>query len=95
MGRYSKEFKEEALKLLNQSEKPVSELARELGIRRNLLYKWKDQVEKKGPAAFGGSGRPREDQSSEMSRLKKELREVQEERDIFKKAAAYFARDLK
>jgi transposase len=94
MGRYSKEFKEEALRLLAKNEKPASELARELGIRRNLLYKWKDQIEQKGTAAFGGSGRPRESELSEVSRLKKELATVKEERDILKKAAAYFAKEL-
>lgn len=94
MGRYSKEFKEEALRLLAKNEKPATELARELGIRRNLLYKWKDQIEQKGSAAFGGSGRPRESELSEVSRLKKELAAVKEERDILKKAAAYFAKEL-
>jgi transposase len=94
MGRYSKEFKEEALKLLAKNEKPAAELARELGIRRNLLYRWKDQVHEKGSEAFKGSGRPRECELSEVSRLKKELAEVKEERDILKKAAAYFAKEL-
>ena len=95
MGRYSKEFKQEALKLLSCGEKPASEIARELGIRRNLLYKWKDQLEQQGIRAFGGSGRPKEEALSEVSRLRKELREVKEERDILKKAAAYFAKDLR
>lgn len=95
MGRYSKEFKLEALRLLQLGEKPASEIARELGVRRNLLYKWKDQLENKGDAAFSGSGRPKNDELSELARLRKELKEVTEERDILKKAAAYFARDLK
>ncbi len=95
MGRYTKEFKLEALRLLELGEKPASDLARELGIRRNLLYKWKDQFEKKSGQAFRGSGRPKNDELSEMARLKKELKEVTDERDILKKAVAYFAKDLK
>jgi len=94
-GRYPKEFKMEAVRLLNAGDKPASELARELGVKRTLLYRWKDQLETKGESAFSGSGRPRNDQLSENARLKKELKDITEERDILKKAAAYFARDLR
>lgn len=94
-GRYPKDFKIEAVRLLNAGEKPASELAMELGVKRTLLYRWRDQFETKGKAAFSGSGRPRGDQLSEVARLKKELKEVTEERDILKKAAAYFAKDLR
>lgn len=94
MGRHTKEFKQEAIRLLELGEKPVSQLALELGIKRTLLYRWRDQFRKKGEAAFS-RGRPRNDQQSELGRLKKELKEVKEERDILKKAAAYFARELK
>ena len=81
--------------MLNLGDKPASELAMELGVKRTLLYRWKDQAEARGESAFSGSGRPRADQMSELVRLKKELKEVKEERDILKKAAAYFARDLR
>ena len=94
-GRYPKEFKIEAVRLLNSGDKPASELAMELGVKRTLIYRWRDQLETKRESAFSGSGRPRNDQMSEVARLKKELKEVTEERDILKKAAAYFAKDLK
>jgi transposase len=95
-GRYTKEFKLEAIRLLGTGEKPVSEIAMELGIKRTLLYRWRDQAKKSGDLAFSGrAGRPNNDQLSEVSRLKKELKDVTEERDILKKAAAYFARDLR
>jgi len=94
-GRYPKEFKIEAVKLLNLGDKPASELARELDVKRTLLYRWKAQVTEKGELAFSGSGRPRNDQLSENVRLKKENARLREERDILKKAAAYFARDLR
>jgi len=94
-GRYPKEFKIEAVKLLNLGDKPASELARELDVKRTLLYRWKGQVTEKGELAFSGSGRPKNDQLSENVRLKKENARLREERDILKKAAAYFARDLR
>lgn len=95
-GRYTKEFKLEAVRLLEAGEKPASVIAMELGVKRALLYRWRDQLKKNGDLAFSGiPGRPKNDQLSEVARLKKELKEVTEERDILKKAAAYFARDLK
>ncbi|MCK5161010.1 MAG: transposase [Candidatus Aureabacteria bacterium] len=94
-GRYPREFKIEAVRFLNADDKPASELAMELGVKRTLLYRWRDQFTEKGDSAFCGSGRPKSDQLSEVSRLKKELKEVKEERDILKKAAAYFAKDLR
>ena len=78
---------------MDSSGKPSSEVARELGVRRNQLYKWKEQLTKRGNSAFPGSGRGQT--SDEVSRLRKELERVKEERDILKKAAAYFAKELK
>jgi transposase len=95
-GRYTKEFKLEAIRLLSSGDKPVSDIARELGVKRTLLYRWRDQANEKGDLAFSGTtGRPTNDQLSEVTRLKKENAVLREERDILKKAAAYFARDLK
>ena len=99
---YSKDFKLEAVRLLSLGEMPAAQLARELGIRRNLLYKWRDQLEDKGQHAFSGPGRRMraenpvvaERPAAEIARLKRELDALREERDILKKAAAYFAREL-
>jgi transposase len=83
---FSKEFKLEAVRLLERSDKPAAELARELGVRRNQLYKWKEQLGTKGEDAFPGHGR-RAPKDDEITRLKRELERVKEERDILKKAA--------
>ncbi|HUC97998.1 MAG TPA: transposase [Candidatus Polarisedimenticolaceae bacterium] len=91
--RFTSEFKREAVRLMDSSEKPSSEIARQLGVRRNQLYKWKDQLSKRGAKAFGGPGR-RSEAGDEVGRLKRELEQVKEERDILKKAAAYFAKEL-
>jgi transposase len=90
--RFSREFKLEAVKRLEAGDKPATQLAMELGIRRNMLLKWREQLRAKGERAFGGAGRPLKSEQSELARLKAELARVTEERDILKKAAAYFAK---
>jgi transposase len=94
-SRYNREFKLEALRMLTEENRAPSEIANELGIKRTLLYRWKDQLQLKGDKAFHDRpGRPTNDGLDEVTRLKQELKAVTEERDILKKAAAYFARDL-
>ncbi len=88
----SKAFKLEAVRLLEKSDKTAADLARELGIRRNQLYKWRDQLGIWGVEAFPGHGR-RAGREDDVTRLKRELERVTEERDILKKAARYFARE--
>ncbi len=93
---YTKEFKLEAIRLMEESGRPSSEVAMELGIRRNQLYKWKDQLANRGEVAFSGKrGRPAKEDQSELTTLKQENLRLKEENEILKKAAAYFARDLK
>lgn len=92
---YPEAFKLEALRLLEESGKPASEVARQLGIRRNQLYKWKDQMSQKGKVASAKRGRPRKEDQSEMATLRQENRRLKEENEILKKAAAYFARESK
>ena len=91
---FTAEFKREAVRLLETSKKQPSDLARELGVRRNQLYKWKEQLSRRGEKAFPGHGR-RISGNDEVSRLRQELEQVKEERDILKKAAAYFGKELK
>ena len=91
---YTIEFKRTAVDLMRQSDKSATALALELGIRRNQLYKWKEQLGSKGEKAFRGPGRKPVAEESEVSRLKRELAKVTEERDILKKTVAYFAREL-
>jgi transposase len=94
-ARFTKEFKLEAVRLLELGQKPAAQLALELGVNRNQLYKWQEQLKARGDAiAFRGPGRLPSDQQSEIERLKRELKQVTEERDILKKAAAYFAKEL-
>jgi transposase len=90
---YTREFKLEAVRLLESGEKKPVELARELGIPRNKLYKWREQLKGKAPgAAFPGSGR-RSAASAELAHLKRENERLREEVEILKKAARYFAKE--
>ena len=90
---YTSQFKREAVRLMESSDKPASDVARQLSVRRNQLYKWKEQLSKRGAKAFPGAGRQK-GQADELSRLRQDLAKVNEERDILKKAAAYFAKEL-
>lgn len=77
--------------MLERGSKPVAQLARELGVPRNRLYKWQVEIGRAGKDAFPGSGRRRAG-NDEFARLKREVEQLKEERDILKKAAAYFAK---
>ena len=91
---YTKEFKLEALRMMEQSDSPASEIAMKLGIRRNQLYKWKEQLNKKGEVASAKKGRPKKEDQSEASTLRAENKRLQEENEILKKAAVFFAKQL-
>jgi transposase len=84
--RYVEEFKVEAVKQVSERGYAVKEVSERLGISQKSLYKWlRDKRGDKGSMKLNES-------QQEIARLKAELRRVQEERDILKKAAAYFAK---
>lgn len=90
---FTKEFKLEAVRLLKASGRPAAEVARELGIRRNQLYKWADQLQARGKdGVFPGHGH-RSPREAELAALKRENERLKEENVILKKAAQYFARE--
>lgn len=98
--QYTQEFKLEAVRLLNESDKPVIQVARELGVRVNQIYKWKKQLDDKPTKAFSrtrkASDKPQSktDLADENKELKRKIERLEAEKDILKKAAAYFAKDL-
>jgi transposase len=89
--RFDKQFKLDALRLIQESSRSVAEIARELGLHPNVLYKWRDQLLTDHDSAFPGKGqlKPEDEQ---LRRLRRELDLVKEERDILKKALAVFSR---
>ncbi|QEW05263.1 transposase [Nitrincola iocasae] len=93
---YTKEFKQEAIRMMEESGRPAAEIAMELGIRRNQLYKWKEQLQSQAEQAFSGNrGRPKKENQSELTTLRRENERLKEELEIIKKAAAYFAKEFK
>jgi transposase len=84
--RYTPEFRAEAIRQVTERRYPVSEVARRLGVSTNSVYKWLKRVSKT-PRLVA-----QEDLRAENARLKAEQKRVEEERDILKKAAAYFAK---
>ena len=90
---FTREFKLEAVRLLEHGDKPAADLARELGIKRNQLYKWQEQLTAKGEdGVFPGHGR-RAGTEAELVVLKRENERLREENILLKKAAVYFAKE--
>lgn len=87
---YTKAFKEEAVALVNDQGYTVPEAAQSLGIRVNLLYGWKQQFEDKQSGAVLA-----DDERSELMKLRKENKQLRMEKEILKKASAFFAREMK
>ena len=94
MGRrsFSREFKIEAVRLVRERGVSVAQTSRDLGVHENVIRKWVQQFETDPGQAFPGHGTMKPEQA-EIERLKREVQKLKAERDILKKAAAYFAKD--
>lgn len=90
--KFSREFKFEAVKLVRDRGASVAQAARDLDVHENVLRKWVRDQEADPGSAFPGHGVMRPEQQ-ELERLRRENARLKAERDILKKAAAYFARD--
>ncbi len=86
--RFDREFKKQAVALASEPGQTLSQVARDLDIRPEMLRRWRKQLGESGPKAFPGEGSARD---QEIARLRRELRRVTEERDIMKKAVAIFS----
>lgn len=91
--KYTEELKTEAVRLVQESGKPVAAVARELGIADNLLYRWRGEEHR--AASRGTTRAALKAEAEELARLRRELDTVRKERDFLKSAAAYFARERK
>jgi len=89
---YTKEFKEEALRLVQTSGKPIAQIARELGIPDSAIHGWRKELAQHGKEAFPGKGHQTE-LEEENRRLKRENEILRQERDILKKAMSIFSRE--
>jgi transposase len=90
--KYDKEFKLQTVQMIEEEGKAVAQVARELGISDNTLYRWIAEYKQDGKQAFPGSGQLKPDDKA-MRDLQKRIRDLEEENDILKKAMHYFAKD--
>lgn len=86
---YTEEFKREAAKLVEQGDRSVSDVARSLGIHRSQIERWRHQF----GDSKGVSDAVLETERAELKRLRVEVKQLRMERDILKKATAFFAKE--
>ncbi len=93
---FSREFKIEAVRAASAGDKAITQVARELGIRPDQIHRWRRQLAERAgaPAAevFPGKGKL-SSEDEEMRRMRREIAQLREERDILKKATAFFAKE--
>lgn len=87
--QYTKEFKEEAVALVIEQSYSIAQAAESLGIKTSLLYKWKEKIE----AEQEGQDMT-DNEREELKRLRKEVKELRMEKEILKKASAFFAKEM-
>jgi transposase len=94
MGRrvFNREFKVEAVRLVRERGVSVAQASRDLSVHENVIRKWVKQFDEDPGQAFPGQGNMKPEQA-ELERLRREVQKLKAERDILKKAAAYFAKD--
>ena len=92
--RFSREFKLEAVRLVRDQNLSIAQAARDLDLHENVLRKWVKDFKDDPAHAFPGHGQQKPEQA-EVAALKREIKKLRAERDILKKAAAYFASESK
>ena len=90
--KFSREFKVEAVRLVRERGVSVAQAGRDLDVHENVLRKWVKEISSDPEQAFPGHGKLKPEQL-EIDRLRREVTKLKAERDILKKAAAYFARE--
>ena len=91
---YTREFKQEAVRLAETSGQTIVQIEQDLGISHGLLNKWKRKLKEEGHEAFRGQGR-RTAEAEELHQLRQENELLRQEREILKKALAIFTRSLR
>ena len=89
--QYTEEFKREAVKLVEEQGRGIAEVARSLGVHRSQVERWRGQYGR--GSASSRAGELRGDEAEELKRLRTEVKQLRMEREILKKAAAFFAKE--
>jgi transposase len=92
-SKYSPEFKTQAINMVLNEAKPIDEVAKSLGVHPTSIRDWIKKYKIDGTQSFTGNGN-KTPAEKEISRLLKEVKELKQERDILKKATAYFAKEI-
>ena len=90
--KFTREFKLEAVRLIQERGVTVAQASRDLGVHGTVLRRWVQEGVADSPQAFPGQGQMKPEQA-ELARLRREIIKLKAERDILKKAAAYFAKE--
>jgi transposase len=90
--KFDAQFKLDAVRLMQRGDRAVSDIARDLGVRPTLLYRWQRELAADAAEAFPGKGK-RKPEQEQLHQLQQELKRVIEERDILKKALAFFSKN--
>ncbi len=88
--KYTKEYKEEAVAIVREQGYSVPEAAKSLGINTNMIYRWKEKLEKELEGKSLSI-----DERAELKKLRKEIKTLRMEKEILKKASAFFAKEMK
>lgn len=89
--KYDRSFKQETVRLIIDVGRSTSEVAKELGINENVIYRWVKQYREDQEHSFPGKGHQKPEEA-ELHRLRKQLADVTEERDILKKVVSIFSK---
>ena len=93
--RFTKQFKEEAVRLLDTDSRSGEEIARDLGVERAMLYRWKRELQGAAKPVQNVNDALAPDEKEELRRLRKEVTQLRMEKEILKKAMAFFAKESK
>jgi transposase len=95
-SKYTEEFRRDAVDLVRSSQRPINQVARELGMSHETLRNWVRKQERQSAtgAPSSGDGLSVADKDAEIARLRRENAELRQEKEILRKAAAYFAKEM-
>lgn len=93
-SKYPERFRQDAVALVRSSARPLAQVARELGVNHETLRTWVRNAERAENASGGGAGVSGQEQERELRELRSRVAELELEKEILRKAAAYFAKEM-